>query len=89
MRVSKLHEKIRIIYRTSEIFSKTMSKTKMKSLVDAVFETEGIWIDKFEYVIYLKIKGDLTGYLQGTDEEIKTKVGFLLDSRNYVLYSLN
>ena len=88
MRASEFKEKKRIIYNISKIFSSSISKNKMKQLVDTVFETEGIWIDKFEYVIHIKICGDLTGYLQGTSEELDTKVGFILDERNYILCKL-
>lgn len=88
MRASEFQNKLKIIYKTSKIFSNSMTKQKMKSLVDVVFDTEGEWIDNFYYVISIKVKGDLTGYMQGTDTEIDTKVGFLLDDRKYILNKL-
>ena len=85
MRASEFHEKVRIINGTSKIFNKTMTKNKMMELVNLVFETEGICVDNFEYVVELKISGDLTGYRQGTGEEVVTKIGFILDDRKYIL----
>ena len=86
MRISEFEEKVRIIHTVSILFNTPMNKTKLKKLIDTVFETEGYWVDNFEYPICLKIKGDFTGLRQGTDEEIETKIAFILDDRNYILY---
>ena len=64
-----------------------MNKTKLKKLIDAIFKTEGIWVDNFEYVIIEEICGDITGMRQGTDDLIKTRASFMLDDRNYILYN--
>ena len=85
MRATEFQSKLKIVYEISKIFNNSMTKQKMKSLVDVIFNTEGEWVDNFYYVISIKVKGDLTGYMQGTDNELETKVGFLLDDRKYIL----
>lgn len=88
MRATEFVEKVRIIHVISEIFNNVMNKTKVKKLVDAVFETSGEWIANFEYVIYQKICGDLTGLRQGTDEALNMRISFILDDRNYIIYTI-
>ncbi len=88
MRATEFVEKIRIIHSVSNLFSSTMNKTKMKKLVDAVFETTGEWVDNFEYIIYERICGDLTGLRQGTADELSMKISFMLDDLNNILYSM-
>ena len=41
MRATEFVEKVRIIHIVSEIFNNVMNKTKVKKLVDAIFETSG------------------------------------------------
>ena len=87
MRISEFEEKVRIAHEVSVLFNSSMNKTKLKKLIDTIFKTEGTWIDNFEYVIIEEICGDITGMRQGTDDLIKTRVSFMLDDRNYILYT--
>lgn len=87
MRISEFEEKVRIAHGVSVLFSNSMNKTKLKKLIDTIFKTEGTWVDNFEYVIIEEICGDVTGMRQGTDDLIKTRVSFMLDDRNYILYN--
>lgn len=87
MRISEFEEKARIAHEISVLFNKSMNKTKLKKLIDTIFKTEGTWVDNFEYVIIEQICGDITGMRQGTDNLIKTRVSFMLDDRNYILYN--
>ncbi len=41
MRTTEFVEKVRIIHIVSELFNNVMNKTKVKKLVDAIFETSG------------------------------------------------
>lgn len=88
MRATEFIEKVRIIHIISEIFNNVMNKTKVKKLVDAVFETSGEWVDNFEYVIYQKICGDITGLRQGTADALNMRISFILDDCNYILYTI-
>lgn len=87
MRISEFEEKVRIAHEVSILFSNSMNKTKLKKLIDTIFKTEGIWVDNFEYIIIEEICGDITGMRQGTGDLIKTRVSFMLDDRNYILYN--
>ena len=87
MRISEFEEKVRIAYEVSALFSNSMNKTKLKKLIDTIFKTEGSWVDNFEYVIIEEICGDITGMRQGTGDLVKTRVSFMLDDRNYILYN--
>ena len=87
MRISEFEEKVRIAHEISVLFSNSMNKIKLKKVIDTIFKTEGTWVDNFEYVIIEEICGDITGMRQGTSDLIKTRVSFMLDDRNYILYN--
>ena len=87
MRISEFEEKARITHEVSVLFSNSMNKIKLKKLIDTIFKTEGVWVDSFEYVIIEEICGDITGMRQDTSDLIKTRVSFMLDDRNYILYN--